>query len=353
MRIGRVRSDFRPRLMTTGVGSLPFKNGEEAASFVFDAGLSIPFWPQLPKRHFLEQMVPQYSEGMPCVRNEPEQARTVLDTSEKYRELEGFYELLLDENPDHFALSETSAEGFHAFVQMAAGRTWPIVKGQTAGPITLSTSVKSRDGEAVYGDPDLRDAAVKLLTRTTQWQMARLKPFAAERVLMFVDEPVLAAYGSSAYVGLSEQHVHVMDGEVFDAIEAAGGISGIHVCGNSDWGMVMRTGVQVVNFDAYEYGTTIALYPEEVNALFERGGCIAWGIVPTTDAVRGETTDSLARRLDACFDALAEKGFSQDLVKERSMLTPSCGAGALSVADTRKVFGLLRNVQRKFLGEEH
>ena len=58
---------FTPHLMTTGIGSVPHTNPEEAVSFVLEADLSIPFWPQLPARHFFEQMIPQYSEGMPCV----------------------------------------------------------------------------------------------------------------------------------------------------------------------------------------------------------------------------------------------------------------------------------------------
>ena len=169
------------------------------------------------------------------------------------------------------------------------------------------------------------------------------------RVLLFVDEPVLAAFGSSSYLYISEENVLEMLGEVFSAIEDAGGITGIHVCGNSDWGVIVRSGVQVVNFDAYFYGESISLYPEQVKALFDRGGSIAWGIVPTTQVVNRESADSLTGRMEACFDAMTRKGFSKALLRERAMLTPSCGTGNLSAGEARRVFELLAEVRKRLM----
>ena len=129
------------RLPTTGIGSLPLTDAEEAASFVLEADLTIPFWPQLPKRYFLEQMVPQYSEGMPCVLPVPSEGKVVLEPAAQYRELEKFYEKYLSEDPSAFAMAEESAAGLYAFERAAAGRTWPIVKGQVTGPLTFATGI--------------------------------------------------------------------------------------------------------------------------------------------------------------------------------------------------------------------
>jgi len=337
-------------LPTTGIGSLPLEDAEEAASFVLDAGLTIPFWPQLPKRYFLEQMIPQYSEGMPCVLPVPGQARVVLEPEAQCQHLEKFYQEYLSEDPSVFAMSEEAAAGLHAFERAAEGRTWPIVKGQVTGPLTFCTGIADADKRPLYGNEELRDAAAKLLARKAEWQIARLAPLASERVMIFIDEPVLAAYGSSAYLGICGGDVHELIGEVLEAIAGAGAVSGIHVCGNSDWGVVLRTGVQVLNFDAYQYGTRIALYPEDVQGLFDRGGRIAWGIVPTTKAVGKETSDSLARRFDGCLDALSEKGFSRDLLYERALLTPSCGTGSLTVKEAQQVFALLRELRQRLTG---
>jgi len=336
---------FEPSLMTTGIGSVPVADPDEGAAFVLDAGVSIPLWPQLPKRGFREQIIPQYAEAMPCVTIDVDAERTVLDPADKQTHLQQFYEAYLSEDLEPFALSSESAAGFDAMLRQAAGRTWPIVKGHVVGPITFTTGIADADKQPLYSDAQLRDAAVKMLTRNAQWQIERLSPLATGRVLIFLDEPALAAYGSSTYLYISEQDVRGMLGEIFDAIRAAGGITGIHVCGNSDWGVVIRSGVDVVNFDAHQFGTTISLYADDVRALFDRGGSIAWGIVPTTAEIANETVDSLTRRLDECFASLEAKGFDRDLLRQRAILTPSCGVGTLAPDQGRKVFELLAGLR--------
>jgi len=190
---------FKPCMATTGIGSVPFTNGNDGTTFLFNAGLSIPFWPQLPKRCFAEEMIPQYSEGMPCVRVEAEQERILLDPSNRDTELEEFYTKFMAEDPDLFPISCGVADGLYAFQRLAANRKWPVVKGHTTGPVTFCTGIYDKDKNPLYSDADLRDAAVKTIVRKVQWQINFLKPFATERVLIFVDEPVLAAFGSSTY----------------------------------------------------------------------------------------------------------------------------------------------------------
>jgi hypothetical protein len=335
-------------MITTGIGSIPHASAAEGAAFVLDAGLSAPFWPQLPKRGFLEQMIPQYAEGMPCVSVDLDEERTSFDASAKQDELMAFYEKFLAEDPDMFPLGEACAAGFHAFARALGERKSTMAKGQVTGPITFGIGITDAKKTTLYADPELLDAAVKLLSRKAQWQIRRLKELGAETVIMFVDEPVLSAYGSSAMLGVSDQDVCRLGGELFQAIADAGGMSGIHVCGNSDWGVIIRSGVQIVNFDAYQFGPRMALYADDVKALFERGGSVAWGIVPTSDAIENETIDTLAPRLQECVDALCEKGFSEAEVKDRSMLTPSCGTGSLTVEQTGKVFRLLADLRARF-----
>ncbi|MFC1672365.1 hypothetical protein ACFL01_04450 [Planctomycetota bacterium] len=339
---------FTPNLMTTGIGSVPHTDADEAVSFVCGADFSIPFWPQLPKRHFFEQMIPQYSEGMPCVSLDVEEKSISFDPESRIEALSEFYEKFLAEDPALFPLPEDYARGFYAFERACNGADCPMAKGHVTGPITFATGISDKSKQTLFGDTDLRDATVKLLSRKAQWQIARLKQFASEAVVIFVDEPVLSAFGSSAYLGISEEDVRTVEGELFQAIADAGGISGIHVCGNSDWGVIIRTGVQIVNFDAYQYGTRMALYADDVRTLFDRGGCIAWGIVPTTDEIDNETIDSLSTRLQESLAAMQEAGFAEDLVKERSLLTPSCGVGSMDPDKASKVFDLLRELRERF-----
>ncbi|MCD6415260.1 MAG: hypothetical protein J7M08_01010 [Planctomycetes bacterium] len=342
-----MKTPFTPSLMTTGVGSLPLTDPDEAAAFVLEAGLSIPFWPQLPKRRFAERMVPQFSGPMPCVRVDPAEGKVYWTPERKYEELEEFYGKFLAEDGSPFGLSEERAAGFSALRRACAGRKWRYVKGQVTGPITFTTSIQSEEGATLFSDPELRDAAVKALARNARWQVEQLREFAEEAVIIFVDEPVLAVYGSSALAAISEAHVREMLGEVFEAIEDAGGISGMHVCGNSDWPVMASTGVQVLNFDAYQFGHTLGLYPDAISDFLERGGCIAWGIVPTTADIAVADLESLTLGIEKGLAALTDKGLDGALLRRRSLLTPSCGAGSLEEAETEKVFDLLRRLRER------
>ena len=339
--------DYKPNLGTTGIGSLPFDQARLAVDFVLAADLDAPFWPQLPRRCFREQMIPQYAEGMPGVVID-EAAETVrYDSSLKYEQLTAFLTQYMDEaaaNP--FGLSPECAEGLHGFLEAAPGRSWGAVKGHVTGPVTFATGIVEPGRQMLYADPDLRDASVKLLSRKAQWQVDRLRA-RADRVIIFVDEPVLAAFGSSAYIGISEADVVELEREVFEAIRASGGLAGIHVCGNSDWSVIVRTGVDIINFDAYRYGPKLAIYADDVAGFLERGGCIAWGLVPTTaDDLRKETCATLANRFRVAVKALTAKGLSESMIRDRSLLTPSCGCGSLNVEQAQRAFSLLGELRR-------
>jgi hypothetical protein len=135
-------------------------------------------------------------------------------------------------------------------------------------------------------------------------------------------------------------------GEVVEAVHADGGLAGIHCCGNTEWSIPVDTGADIVNFDAFGYGETIAMYPDSVRELFDRDGALAWGLVPTSTAVRGETADSLVALYERLSDNLAAKGLDKGLIARQAVVTPSCGTGSLEVADAERVFGLTLEVSR-------
>ena len=45
-----------------------------------------------------------------------------------------------------------------------------------------------------------------------------------------------------------------------DAIKAAGGMAGVHVCANTDWSLVLDSGADILSFDAYGYFDKLILY---------------------------------------------------------------------------------------------
>ncbi|MCP5116366.1 MAG: hypothetical protein GY953_36515, partial [bacterium] len=164
-----------------------------------------------------------------------------------------------------------------------------------------------------------------------------------ESVICFLDEPILSAFGSSTYVSVTRDDVVAKLGEVIEAIRAEGAIPGIHCCGNTEWPIPMDAGADIVNFDAFDYGETMALYPEAVKRHLESGKVLAWGIVPTnSEKIRAQTVDSLVAKFDAQVDDLAAKaGIDRELILRQALITPSCGTGSIPVADSERVYMLL------------
>ena len=162
---------------------------------------------------------------------------------------------------------------------------------------------------------------------------------------MFVDEPYLASYGS-AYVAVERDQVVALIEEVFSALN---GLKGIHCCGNTDWSLLLSTSLDILNFDAFNFAETLALYPGAVRAFLDRGGMIAWGIIPVgnDDAVMGATVEGLCERLTIAMKLIASKGVAFDMLVHASLVTPACGMGTLSERAAERALELLAQVSRQ------
>jgi hypothetical protein len=83
------------------------------------------------------------------------------------------------------------------------------------------------------------------------------------------------------------------------------------------------------------------MYPDHVRRHLEGGRILAWGVVPTSAAVREQTVETLVARYEKAVDHLVDKAaVDRRLVREQTLLTGSCGTGSMQVADAEKVFEL-------------
>src|SRR5690606_41681112 len=78
----------------------------------------------------------------------------------------------------------------------------------------------------------------------------------------------------------------------------------------------------------------------------DRGGWVAWGVVPT-DRPLGETPEILWRRLLAEWEALAEGGCEPRRLVEQAIMTPACGLVGLDVAQAVHVLDLTDEPARR------
>jgi hypothetical protein len=330
---------------------MPFADPDPALDIVFDAISSAPAWPQLSKRGLHEQMEVQYSEGLPRIVVDEQKGRMYFDTTGDYsEELASFYEgyIVAEEEGDcsSAAISADFSAGLPAFVARIKrqGGKRPFVKGQTTGPISFALTLVDENKRAIYYNDEFVDTVVKGMAMKCRWQVQQLKPY-GDKVICFIDEPILSAFGSSTYVSVQREDVVAKLNEVVEAIRSEGALPGIHCCGNTEWSIPIDAGSDIVNFDAYDYGESVALYPNHMRThLVERENTLAWGIVPTNAAVRDESVDSMVRLFDRLTENLATKaGIDKQRIVEQAFITPSCGTGSMEEEDARKVFAILRD----------
>jgi len=329
-------NEFKAELRSLAAGSLPYTEPAAACSLVLDT-LDIPTWPQLPRRSFLENMYVQYSEQFPGTVINKE--RIYIDRDRDLDpDLEQLYIAYLTEDLDHAAISAEYAAGLHHFLGMDLGEL-PIVKGQITGPVSWGLMVADQNRRPILYDDILAEAIAKHLCLKAAWmerELRRLSP----KTIVFVDEPYMSSFGS-AFISLSRDQAETLMEEVFAGIS---GLKGVHCCGNTDWSLLLSTSVDILNLDAYGYADALALYPGEVGAFLERGGIIAWGIVPASDQVHEETVESLVGRFHEALGLLVDKGLHLDDLLASALIMPSCGCGSLSIETTERVFHLTREV---------
>jgi hypothetical protein len=344
------------RFLATGIGSMPFTDPEQAVDVSLSKVADAPFWPQLPQLAFTEQMVNQYCEGLPCIVMDREKERMYFDTagdfSDKLAEFYKKYSAAM--NPEtgdgdcaSMAITPEFSRGIYAMERrlLSLGRKLPFVKVQTTGPFTFALSMTDENKRAIYYNEKFHDVAIKALAMKCRWQIQKFQPF-AERVICFIDEPIPMTFGSSAYASLKREDVVSHLSEVIAAIHADHAIAGTHCCGNTDWSILVDAGVDIINFDAYGYGETVAMHPDAIRKHLQRGGMLAYGIIPTSKAIREESSKSLEDRLEGLINLLASRGIDRQLLVEQALITPACGTGLLEIEDTLRVFDLLSQLSK-------
>lgn len=348
-------SHFKPNCLPLLIGSLPIASHAEATDLIFEYTPDIPLWPQLPA--FKEEgMLLQFLPGLPGVTERD--GKVFVDTGNPLFEEEvlAFYEeyLMVAEGAapletSRFILSREAARGFYFFLEAAARRSDTLValKGQTTGPVTFCTGLVDQSGRAIFYNDQLRDAAVKHLAMKARWQTRKMAEICG-RAIMFFDEPGLAGLGSSAFITITREDIVTVLAEVFDGVRAENGLNGVHVCANTEWPVVFESGVDIVSYDAYSFFDKLILYKDHLVKFFAAGGILASGIVPTApEFIDIETVDGLVEKWFKQTEQLQAIGIAFETVFAQTLITPSCGTGAVSRAQAEKVLDLTRAVSAK------
>jgi methionine synthase II (cobalamin-independent) len=310
--------------LPTAIGSMPHTNPEEACAIIMKYLPDIPVWPQLPRRSPKENMIIQFSEGFPGVVMQGD--RIHIEPSADFEsELEQIYVDRERGDDRRYGVSTEYAAGLHAFLSKAAGSK--MVKGQVTGPVTWGLAVTRQDGLGILYDDTLAEAAAKFLRLKASWQQNILREISPNPII-FVDEPYLVSLGS-VFTPIPEEKVPILLEELLGGMR---GTKGLHCCGNTNWSVLLDTTIDILSFDAYNYASSLSTHSAEVKSFLERGGNIAWGIVPNEEeALVRESLSSLRDRLEEAMAPFTKDGVKFKQIVAQGLITPSCTLASLSL----------------------
>jgi hypothetical protein len=204
--------------------------------------------------------------------------------------------------------------------------------------------VVDADKRPIYYDSQLADVLSKMIALKARWcEQEMRKNTGVSETLVVLNEPYLASLGSSV-VPIDMETVRAGWGDIAALVE--GGL-GIHCCSNTDWEFVLSLDPSVVSIDAYATAKEFLLYSDTIVSYMERGGIVAWGIVPAeTKLFVTETTDSLYEKYLAIRTQLCAR-MPEKLFDAQSLITPSCGIRFADREGSLAIMGAAAEISRR------
>jgi len=310
----------KPNFAATMMAYVPYRDVGRAVQAVLDN------FPEAPCLPVLSRSMKHMLEGIPCLVLDREKRQVYLDPSpEREQELVEFYQRYEEQDLDYFATTPKTAPGFYALLERLKEKRPPELKWvvfQTAGPVLLADAIKQRDGSPSFYNETLRDMLTKAASMKSRWLEKKIKQeLPGVEVVAGLPETTLVSFTSAGGTGTREEIIDAINGG-FEGLDC---LTWIHCCANIDWTLLTDSSVDVINFDAYQYSDKIVLYHQEFEAFLERGGMLAWGIVPVSnELIAKENIQTLVERLEQGISLLVSKGIDEELLASSSWLLPSC-----------------------------
>jgi hypothetical protein len=307
------RLGFKGRLATTAMGIMPHKNVDDALKLALTT--DIPFWPQLPRLSFYEDMYVQAMDHFPGVVIEPDRLRIHMDTNRFMAEIPQYLER--EEDPSTFILSEKFSRVYRRFLSLDLASHMSI-RGQIISPISLTLRILDENGKPIVYNDEVRAFAYAFIQKKLNAQYAELSGKNGN-AFAWIDDPGLE-FIFNAMCGYDNVKAKDELTEFFDGVD---GPRGLHLCGRPDWDFLLSLNIEILSFNAYGFGDTFVTY-DRVKDFLEKGSIISWGIVPTFfEEFSREDVMSIAGRLESMWTVLQNKGVDRGLIIQNSLLAPA------------------------------
>jgi hypothetical protein len=301
-------------LLTTAMAVMPHTDVERALETALS--LDVPFWPQLPNYSYYEDMYVQAAEHFPGILLDVAN-RTLRFSLEKF--IDELEETMAHfEEPQYFDVSETYSVVYHRFLSLNL-MDRPAIRGQLEGPISFGFNILDQDERPILFDDTVRPFMLEFLARRINVQLGRLKKL-NENAFMFVDEPGLQ-FLFSAMSGYGDVKAKEDLDLFFSMVDRP---RGVHLCGNPDWDFLLGLDLDILSMDIYTNAEIFSSYATSIKRFIEKGGVLAWGIVPTgMEFFEKEGMDSLISQMENVWQTLGKKGIDIEYMLTKSMLSPA------------------------------
>lgn len=322
------------------MGIMPHTDPNRAMELAL--GLDVPFWPQLPRYRFMEDMYAQACDGLPGFSIDERGKRVTFSHDAFYHDVEEFYQRI--EDPEYFGFRPGSSVVFDHFLNLDLSRFWAI-RGQIIGFISLGTKVLDEADKPVIFDPNVKEMLKIATAAKINWQTGKLLA-KNPRAFVWIDDPGLPLIfmGTSGYVDSQAKD------DLHDMLEKVKGVRGVHLCGNPEWDFLFHAGLDILSLDAFSCGETVILY-SSLKKFILRGGVVSWGIVPTQTEIFAEVTEKrLFDFLEGLWDRLGMNGLDKAQIAAQSLLAPAtcCLVNPDKDKTVKKTYETLKNLSHKF-----
>ena len=303
------------RCRTTAMGIMPHTDVEEALKLALS--LDIPFFPQLPKVSYYEDMYAQASQNFPGIVVDTENERLDFSTSRFEQELLDYSMKIGD--VETFALSQQYSIVYHKFLDKDL-EGYPAIRGQVTGPVSFGFNVLDEENKPIIYNDEVRALLFDFIQKrvNVQYQELRAKNTNA---FVWLDEPGLG-YVFSGLSGYNDLQAR-KDYQSF--LQGLEGPRGLHLCANVNLPYLLELGADILSFDAYQIEFMPREYAAAVAKFIKGGGVISWGTVPTDSvALNKESPETLAELLTDYWDVVSSNtDLTLKQIAEHSLVAPA------------------------------
>ncbi len=307
--------NFEANCQTTAMGVMPHKDPERALDLALS--LDIPFWPQLPRATFDDDMFAQLADGFPGTSIDLEGRKVDFDTAQFFEGL-GDYSVRMDDS-EIFTIKKRNSLTYHRYMETDLSNR-ATIRGQFCGPVNFGFRVTDEEKKPIIYNDDIRSLLFDFALRKINLQYQQLVQKHPE-AFVWVDEPGLG-WVFNSFTGYNELQAQV---DYRSFLENFEGPRALHLCLNVHLPFLFSLGLDILSIDAFQFATMPKGYAGDIADFVKTGGILSWGLVPTESVTLDpETPESLVKRLTGYWNVIAENSdVSAEQIARQALIAPA------------------------------